>query len=598
MAKIKFTENSKTFVMDTTQFISSALLTNAASNAFELLTASGLISLGGVANIKGSSGADTIKLLPGASVVDSVTLPSNPTITLDTQNAGTLVDTLTGSALAENVTFNNTLAANSNVVNVKYSSGSLTTVDTLTGGAGIDTITLGAASNILYIPTVLADSLNGSSGNDIIAINGAGTTLAFKTGGGIDRLTGTSGADTINLTAASNFSYATGGNSTDSINGSTGSDSIKLSSATTLTYATNSGSVDLITGSSFADTLTIKGNSAGTAAATFNYNAGSSNVADNLTLTSLADTITLTAASSVNITTGGGIDSIYGSSASDTITLVSATAPTIAFKTGGGIDSLTGTSGIDTINLTAASNFNYTTSGGVDVINGSTGSDIIKFTAPTTLTYSTNAGSIDLITGSSFADTLTIKGNSAGTAAATFNYNAGSSNIADGLTLTTLADTVTLTAASSVSIITGGGADSIYGSSASDTITATNTTTGVTITGNGGGDSLTGTAKTDSFTYFKTIDSGATTTTRDTITNFAITGAATVLDKLVFIGLLSGTAPSAYVTTFTGAGNSEQRFDTTSGLLELDTDGNGITDMSIVLTGVATAPLAANLVWS
>ncbi len=447
MAKIKFTENSKTFVMDTTQFISSALLTNAASNAFELLTANGLISLGGVANIKGSSGADTIKLLPGASVVDSVTLPSNPTITLDTQNAGTLVDTLTGSALAENVTFNNTLAANSNVVNVKYSSGSLTTVDTLTGGAGIDTITLGAASNILYIPTVLADSLNGSSGNDIIAINGAGTTLAFKTGGGIDRLTGTSGADTINLTAASNFSYATGGNNTDSINGSTGSDSIKFSSATTLTYATNSGGVDLITGSSFADTLTIKGNSAGTAAANFNYNAGSSNVADNLTLTSLADTITLTAASSVNITTGGGIDSIYGSSASDTIT-------------------------------------------------------------------------------------------------------------------------------------------------------ATNATTGVTITGNGGGDSLTGTAKTDSFTYFKTIDSGATATTRDTITNFAITGAATVLDKLVFTGLLRGTAPTTYVTTFTGAGSSEQRFDTTSGLLELDTDGNGITDMSIALTGVATAPLAANLVWS
>ena len=53
MAKIKFTENSKTFVMDTTQFISSALLTDAASNAFELLTANGLISLGGVAHFFG-----------------------------------------------------------------------------------------------------------------------------------------------------------------------------------------------------------------------------------------------------------------------------------------------------------------------------------------------------------------------------------------------------------------------------------------------------------------------------------------------------------------------------------------------------------------
>ncbi|TSD83300.1 calcium-binding protein [Mycobacterium sp. KBS0706] len=95
--------------------------------------------------------------------------------------------------------------------------------------------------------------------------------------------------------------------------------------------------------------------------------------------------------------------------------------------------------------------------------------------------------------------------------------------------------------------------------------------------GGGGADFLTGDAGSDRFEFVGAADSGTT------ISDFgSLEG-----DKLQFVGLLHGTFSYLGAASFTSGGNSEARF--TAGHLLVDTDGNGVADITVNLTGITSA---------
>jgi Ca2+-binding RTX toxin-like protein len=115
-----------------------------------------------------------------------------------------------------------------------------------------------------------------------------------------------------------------------------------------------------------------------------------------------------------------------------------------------------------------------------------------------------------------------------------------------------------------------------------------------TLIGGTGVDTMTGGGGVDRFTFSATGHS--LTGMGDTLTNFDANA-----DLLVFSGLLSGTFSFVgnEAQAFAGGGNSSARFNDTSKLLEIDTNGDTTADMAMTLIGVALADLsAADFSWS
>jgi len=137
--------------------------------------------------------------------------------------------------------------------------------------------------------------------------------------------------------------------------------------------------------------------------------------------------------------------------------------------------------------------------------------------------------------------------------------------------------------------------ESVIGTAGTDTITVGTAGTGGTfIRGGLGADALTGVAGTaDTFNY--TAINQSDTGTFDTISGFVTTS-----DKLQFAGLLTGTFAYQATAAFTGGGNSQARFeDTSTNILQIDTNGDGVTDMKLTLTGITSAGIVAgDFVWS
>jgi Ca2+-binding RTX toxin-like protein len=117
-----------------------------------------------------------------------------------------------------------------------------------------------------------------------------------------------------------------------------------------------------------------------------------------------------------------------------------------------------------------------------------------------------------------------------------------------------------------------------------------------TLNGGAGNDVLTGGAGADHFVF-----SGATPG-NDTITDFnAVNGGGAQGDRLVFEGLLVGTFVYRGDAAFTGgSNNSEARFDSATDRLLIDTDGDGMANFQLVLTGMteATQVTASDFLWS
>lgn len=152
-----------------------------------------------------------------------------------------------------------TFDASENTGGVSWTSGNLAAAATVSGGAGNDTLNLGAVAGTSVVLTIDAgagndivtagagnDVINGGEGNDIITgnagndtINGGAGNDVITGGVGADAITGGAGNDQINYVSGDS-SYAAGTNNTmDTIAdfNASGDDTISLDLATDPTFA-------------------------------------------------------------------------------------------------------------------------------------------------------------------------------------------------------------------------------------------------------------------------------------------------------------------------------------------------------------------------
>jgi Ca2+-binding RTX toxin-like protein len=119
------------------------------------------------------------------------------------------------------------------------------------------------------------------------------------------------------------------------------------------------------------------------------------------------------------------------------------------------------------------------------------------------------------------------------------------------------------------------------GTSGADTFVFSGTV-GVSVTGGSGADTYTAGGGNDVFIFSNTADSfGAAI---DTINNFAAGAGAG--DRIDLNAITSGTGALVTDATTYANGGTAQAIVRTAGVLEVDTDGNGITDMRVNLAGI------------
>ena len=298
---------------------------------------------------------------------------------------------------------------------------------------------------------------------------------------------------------------------------------------------------------------------------------GSTGGADSLVGTAGADTFSggsgndLLFGGDGNDDLDGGSDSdrLYGGLGDDTLTDPSSGG-------GGDNDTLSGGGGNDTLSNPGA---------GSDLLLGGFGNDTI-----------TSSGN-DTIAGGPGTDTITVNGSTAsvdgGTGTDSLTLSGGGAHTVDvrnveSFTGDTGNDTVNLSSIlSGTTIDLGTGTDSISAGGGNDVLI-----------GGTGVDSLTGGAGSDTYSYSSASQSAPGA--GDTITDFDATDDSEDIN-------LNGFAAGGFVFLgsealgFTGgSNNSEARFNDTTKLLEIDSDGNGTADMEITLTGVALSDLDAN----
>ena len=135
----------------------------------------------------------------------------------------------------------------------------------------------------------------------------------------------------------------------------------------------------------------------------------------------------------------------------------------------------------------------------------------------------------------------------------------------------------------------GAGDDLLFGASGNDTLNGGDGKD--TLVGGAGVDTITGGSGSDTFRYRSTGDSSNTVS--DIITDFDATDDS---EDIFLDGLLSGTFSflGSEAIDFTSTSNTEARFNDSSNLLEIDTDGNGTADMEMTLNGVALTDLDIN----
>lgn len=251
--------------------------------------------------LDGTSGASVT-----TNAIDGITLnvaatSTIATLTADSGTASTTTKaTITGSG---NLTITNALVGVENLEATAFT-GALTAIlsavaSTVSGGTGVDTITLGAG---------VSNNVNLNSGNDVIV------GIATVTNG--DTLNGGAGSDTLTLTAA---------NATTDLDNVTGVETITLAAGATYSFTpTNNSLFDLDT---TAGAVTV--------------NASALAVANTFTFTG-----TNVDAHALVLVGGAGADTLIGGSQADTLT------------GGEAADSITGGLGVDSISLsetTAAS---------------------------------------------------------------------------------------------------------------------------------------------------------------------------------------------------------------------------------------------------
>ena len=463
--------------------------------------------------------------------------------------------------------------------------------DTLTGGNGNDTLDGGADNDILD-GGAGADNVSYASASAGVTVN-LGLTAAQNTvGGGIDtlgnleNLRGSNFNDTLTGNAGSNIII--GGLGNDILNGGAGIDTVSYETASTgvtvtllLTGAQNTvgagtdtlSNFENLKGSNFHDTLTGNAGSnlliGGLGNDILNGEAGTDTVSYETASTGVIVSLGLAGAQN---TAGAGtdtlsnIENLKGSQFHDT--LMGNTGANL-FIGGLGNDILNGDAGVDTASYETAST-------GVTVNLGVAGAQNTIGAGTDTLTH------IENLTGSNFNDTLT--GNAGdnvligGLGDDILNGDAGSDTVSYGTA--TAGVTVSLLLAGAQNTV-GAGIDTLSnverlkGSNFNDTLTGN---TGANIlTGGTGNDSLTGSSGRDSFVFNTTLN---VATNKDTITDFAPVDDTIVLENAIFTQFVAnGAIPAgtfvANAGGIAGDANDYLLYDTTTGKLFYDADGNG-----------------------
>ena len=228
-----------------------------------------------------------------------------------------------------------------------------------------------------------------------------------------------------------------------------------------------------------------------------------------------------------------------------------------------------GNNGVDTITLTGGSlGATMNGNGGNDVMSGATGNDAF-FGGFGNDVLNGDIGN-DTMDGGAGVDTM-----NGGAGDDTYVVNVGGdvTSEASGSGTDTVQSAVTRTLGTGLENLTLTGSVNISG---------TGNTADNVMTGNSGNNSLTGGTGADQFVFTST-SSGF-----DTITDFnVLDGGAAEGDVLVFAGLLSGTFAYLGDGVFSNTGNSEAV--RLGNHLLIDTDGNGVANIDMILTGLTSA---------
>ena len=468
------------------------------------------------------------------------------------------------------------------------------------GGNGADNLIGSALADHLSGGTGAANTLTGGAGNDWYTVAVAGDTIVELPGEGTDSVRTTLDTLTLpdnveNLRFQNNilngFNHGTG-NAGNNLITAAGAAAAELYGLDGDDWLIGSLYDDLLVGGAGADR--IDGSFGGIDTAS--YATSTSGVTVNLT---------------TNVNTGGdaqgdtlfSIERVIGSALADSLT---GSAADNTLEGGGGIDTLSGQAGNDRLVVAAA--------GSGSNIDGGADTDTLAVSGAVSLGSIAGIEAIELNGGANL--TLTTSQLMAGLAPNTQLSGSGTitvqleANVFTAMTsfqgvgapinfvLNGSSGDDYIKAAHFNNTINGGvGRDFIRGGNGVDTIDggADNDK----ITGWGGADILTGGSGSDQFRYFYATDSGVGAAA-DRITDF------TIGSDLIDLRLLDKDLVTPDIQNYTlgfignaafGAGGSGQIRYGTSGsdmLVQFDLDGNGTSDMEIVLQGLAGQTLSVN----
>lgn len=560
--------------IETLAFTGTATLTTALS--FSTIDLSNGTNVDLLTLSTGYTGATTVLADAG----DVVTNTANVALTVNfssddavTVTGGTAADTLNITASSSTVA-----TASSAITGVEkmviVDNGDATTGSTALAGEDI-TIDLASYGTALNIDATALDAgtqaavtgadnvdyetltITGVSAKTLTVTGGAGadTMVGSSDAAAGDSLTGGAGNDTF--TMAGNLSY------TDTIDGGVGKDTLATTGVLTDVAFMKVTNVESLT---VTDTSTLS---------TYFDATGIANIA--VASNKLVDASGTATGHSFTVSATDAVDSIYGGLGADTFTF----AGTLQLKA---TDVIKGSTGTDTIvmdnsvaSVAGEISFNTAAVIGVEIVKLGSVSGLASTSAETVALTLTDITATTV-------QTITLDG------AAITDSN-------DTITITN--NVTTTTGGTKFSIVGGAGADTLAGGVLADTISG-----GLgadVITGNAGADNLTGGAGNDVFAY--TLANSAIAAS-DTITDFATAAdkiqiTHTVTADTTFDGTNKGTSNSntEAMTLLSGsAGTTTSRagqyyFNTTTGQMVLDADGNGLiqsTDFAVTLTSMTS----------
>lgn len=627
-----------------------------------LANAPNSLTLSGVESVLGGTGADNLVFATAALglLVETGAGYDRVTLADGGPNRVTLRDaeTLFGGSGDDTVTFASAVtAANAidlrggadhvvlgNFANVARLSG----VERVTGGAGNDTVSLltavdggavdlGGGVDRLELafsgPNRLtvrnAETIQGGGGEDTVTLGAAVSGVLVNLGGGADRLILADGTNNVTVS------------NVEAIQGGGGADFVLVTTATFGAVVDLGAGNDRLTLSSLGNNITVRNIESvagGNGADIVTFGAAAANAQVNLGL----GTDRLVLGDFVNSVAVAGAETILGGALADTVSLTGATPAGLVVDLGAGADRLNlstfggavsvrnaelivGSLGLDTVTVLApvAGGYRVDLGTGADrlvmangpggheatVLNteqivGSAGNDVITLgnaAAGISVdlqggndrlvlangTNTLNVANVEALVGGTGNDTVTL---TAATLSMTFDGGFGTDrlNLFAGTNAVSLRnvelavggagnDRITNLGANAMRMEGGAGLDVLVGNTGADVLF-----------GGQGNDTLTGGGGADRFLYTARNQGG------DTITDFDAAG-----DLLVFQGLLRGSFDFRGAGAFLVDGQSQARFVEGLRQMQVDVDGNGVTDIAITLQGVSLAQLSArDFLWT